>query len=54
MKVKTHPLAEIILRRLFSIETVPAKEQRRMVTRAVKAAVEWHEYMLYLEKENKK
>jgi len=43
MTVRTHPLAEIILKKLFGFETVPKKEQRRMVIRVVKAAVEWHE-----------
>ncbi len=41
--VRSHPLAEIILKKLFSIETVPPKEQKRMVSRAVKAAVEYHD-----------
>jgi len=38
-----HPLAEIIARKLFGIESVPSAEQRKMVNRAVKAAVEYHE-----------
>ena len=37
-----HPLAEIIACKLFSIETCPASEQRKMVNRAVKEAVEYH------------
>ncbi len=42
-KVKTHPLAEIISKKLFGISTVPKEEQERMVARAVKAAVAFHE-----------
>ena len=38
-----HPLAEIIASKLFGIESCPTKEQRAMVNRACKAAVEWHE-----------
>jgi len=38
-----HPLAEVIACALFSIETVPVAEQKRMVNRAAKAAVKWHE-----------
>ena len=42
MEVKgNHPLAEILAQNLFSIETVPPKEQRKMVNRAIKAAVTW-------------
>ncbi|MCP3921694.1 MAG: hypothetical protein GY714_03825 [Desulfobacterales bacterium] len=41
--VKKHPLAEILSKKLFGIETVPVKEQKRMVNRAIKAAVEYHE-----------
>ena len=37
-----HPLAEIILCKLFSIDTCPPEEQRRMVSRATKAALEYH------------
>ncbi len=44
--VKTHPLAEILSKKLFGIETVPAKEQRRAVNRAIKAAVEYHEKII--------
>ena len=44
MKVKgNHPLAEIIAKRLLGISTVPIKEQRRMIARAIKEAVEYHE-----------
>ena len=44
MNVKgNHPLAEILACKLFSIETVPAKEQAKMVRRAIKAAVEFYE-----------
>lgn len=41
--VKVHQLAEVIAKKLFSIETCPPDEQRRMVRRAAKAAVEWYE-----------
>ena len=44
MKVKgNHPLAEVIAKRLFSIESVPKDEQRRMVNRACRDAVEYYE-----------
>lgn len=40
--VKTHPMVEIIAKKLFGIECAPAQEQRKMVSRAVKAAAkEW-------------
>ncbi len=43
MHVKpNHPLLELLARLLFSIEIVPAKEQRRMVNRACREAVKWH------------
>ncbi len=43
MKVKSHhPLMELLARLLFSIETVPSKEQKRMVNRACQEAVRWH------------
>jgi len=41
--VKIHPLAEIIAKKLFGIESVPPEEARKMVSRAAKAAVKWHE-----------
>lgn len=40
-----HPLAEIIAKKLFSIESVPAAEQRKMVNRACKAAVEYNQQL---------
>ncbi len=43
MEVKTHPLAEILAKKLFGITTVPKKEQQKMVNRAIKAAVKYHE-----------
>ena len=44
MEVKgIHPLAEILAKKLFSIETVKPLEQRQMVARAISAAVRWHE-----------
>ena len=43
MHVKSHhPLQELLAQLFFSIETVPAKEQRRMVSAACKEAVKWH------------
>ena len=41
-----HPLGEIIACKLFSIETCPPKEQRKMVNRAAKAACEYHDVQL--------
>ncbi len=38
-----HPLAELLATLLLGIEVVPQKEQRKMVTRAIKEAVKWHE-----------
>jgi hypothetical protein len=38
-----HPLAEVIAKKLFSIESVPNDEKRRMVNSACNAAVKWHE-----------
>lgn len=38
-----HSLAEIIGKKLFSIETVPKSEQTRMINRAIKASIEYHE-----------
>ena len=38
-----HPLAEIIAKCMHGIEQVPKEYQRRMVNRACKKAVEWHE-----------
>ncbi len=44
MKVKPHhPLAELMAKNLHGIETVHAKEQRRMVSRACKEAAKWHD-----------
>ncbi len=43
VKVKTHPLGEIIACKLFSIERCPPEEQRRMVNRCFKAAIEYHD-----------
>lgn len=44
MNVKSnHPLAEIIACKLFGISTVPREEGHKMVNRAVKAAIEYHE-----------
>ena len=52
MKVTTHPLAEIIAKKLFSIESVPPEEARRMVGMAIKAAITYHQHeinKLYME-----
>lgn len=44
MKVKgNHPLAEILGKKLFGIESVPPAEQRKMVARAIKAALSYQE-----------
>lgn len=44
MNVKgNHPLGEILATKLFSIETVPPIEQKRMVSRAIKSAIAWYE-----------
>lgn len=48
MRVKpNHPLAELLAQLLFSIETVDAREQRRMVNHACKEAVKWHEDKIF-------
>ena len=50
MNVKpNHPLQELLAKLLFGIETVPPKEQRRMVNRACREAVKWHEKQMKLE-----
>ena len=43
MKVKTHPLAELLAKKLFGLTTQPKEEQRLMIAKAIKAAVKWHE-----------
>lgn len=44
IKVKPHhPLQELLAQLLHGIETVNAKEQRRMVSRACREAVKWHD-----------
>ena len=44
MKVKAHhPLQELIAQFLSGLEIVGSKEQRRMVNRACREAVKWHE-----------
>ncbi len=44
MKVKgNHPLAELLAKKLFGIESVSKSEQTKMVNRAIKAAVKYHE-----------
>lgn len=44
MNVKgNHPLAEILGKKLFGIDCVPPAEQRRMVARAIKAALDYTE-----------
>lgn len=37
-----HPLAELLARKLFDIERRPPAEQKRMVNRAIRAAVDWY------------
>jgi len=44
--VKTHPLVEIIAKRLFGIESVPKEEMRKMVIRACKDAMKYHDMCL--------
>lgn len=41
--VKTHPLMEIIAKKLSGISGVPKEEQEKMVVRAAKAAAEYHD-----------
>lgn len=44
MKVKgNHPLAEVIAKCMFGIETIPKEYIRRSVNKAAKEAVEWYE-----------
>lgn len=44
MKIKgNHPLAEVIAKCMHGIEQVPKEYQRRMINRACKKAIEWHE-----------
>lgn len=38
-----HPLVELLASLLYGIETVPRDEQRKMVTRAIREAVKWHD-----------
>ena len=55
MEVKgNHPLVEILAKNLFSIETVPPREQRKMVNRAIKAAVAWAKNNKAVEREQAK
>ena len=39
----SHPLAELLARKLSGIESVPLEPQRRMIRVAITAAVKWHE-----------
>ena len=41
--VKTHALGEIISCKLFGISGVPVTEQRKMIGRAIRAAIEYHD-----------
>ena len=44
MTVKgNHPLAEIIAKCLFGFNSVPPEYRQRMINRACRKAVEWHE-----------
>jgi hypothetical protein len=38
-----HPLAAIIAKCLFGINTVPPEYRQRMINRACREAVKWHE-----------
>lgn len=38
-----HPLSEIIAKCMSGIQSVPKEYQQRMINRACKKAVEWHE-----------
>lgn len=38
-----HPLQELLGKLLFGIETVPTKEQRKMVNRVCREATKWHD-----------
>ena len=38
-----HPLQELLAQLLFGIGGVPSMEQKRMVSRACREAVKWHE-----------
>ena len=38
--VVVHPIAEIVAKKMFSVETVPSQEARKMVRRAALAAAE--------------
>lgn len=46
MNVKTHPLGELLAKKLFSIENVPKEGQKRMVRRAIKSAVKFYDEKL--------
>lgn len=41
--VKVHPMAELLNKKLFSIETVSKTEQSKMVRRAILAACELYD-----------
>jgi hypothetical protein len=38
-----HPLAEILSRKLFGISGVPPEYQSKMISKAIVAAVKWHD-----------
>lgn len=47
MQVKgNHPLAEIIVKKLFGIQTVPIKYMEKMINSACKEAVNYHNQIL--------
>lgn len=46
LQVKTHPLAEVLAKKLSGIETVPKSEQIKMVTRAIKAAMKCYDIQI--------
>lgn len=44
--VKTHPLMEILSKRLFGLESIPKEHQRRYINKAIKEAVKYHDEIL--------
>ena len=42
VEVKVNQIMKVVAKKLFSIETVPKEEQRKMVVRACKAAAKYH------------
>ena len=44
--VKTHPLMEILARKLFGLESIPKEHRRRQINSAIKEAVKAHSGVL--------